>query len=223
MIRLLNCAAADLLAAEKGPAALVHADPPWSYSQGSGWQGCAQDQYSGLPMEAIARDLDAAWALAADNCYLMMWATFPLLAEWMAAAKAMRWEYLTGGCWGKTGGLGVGFHFRGDSELLLVYRKGNPRPAASAASNLWLAPRGTHSEKPQGALEVLIRMGTAQGDLVLDLYAGESASMARACRRLGRRYVGAEMDPVRHATAMGRLGQGELFSLAPRVALGAAP
>ena len=49
-----------------------------------------------------------------------------------------------------------------------------------------------------------LRAWTDPGDLVVDVFAG-LAPLARACLAEGRRYVGAEIDPVRHASALGRL------------------
>jgi hypothetical protein len=127
-----------------------------------------------------------------------------LVFRHLAAYKIGGWEYITGGAWGKTNGLGIGFHMRGDSELLLLYKKGSPQPKATV-SNFWPTPRIGHSEKPQRALRALISMATQPDGVVLDLYAGASASCARACRALGRRYIGAEIDPTRHAQALRRL------------------
>jgi N6-adenosine-specific RNA methylase IME4 len=203
-IDLRCCDVRDLLAdVEPGSVALVHADPPWTYAHDG--EKSANRLYAGLTCADIAGHMTTAHAAAADDCYLMLWVTFPLLGEWMAAHALMPWNYLTGAAWGKTCGIGVGFHFRGDSEILLVYRKGRPRPLEGSKTNLWLSKRGSHSEKPQVALEAMVRMGAPAGGLVLDPYAGESASLARCCRRLGRRYIGAEIDPDRHARALRRL------------------
>ena len=215
---MISCCGADALlasTAESGRVAdLVYADPPWTYTQQGGpdWscRGAAQDQYAGLTVDEIAEHLSAAHAIASDDCYLIVWCTWPKLAEWMSASAPMPWTYITGGAWGKTSGLGVGFHFRGDSEPLLLYRKGRPRPL-TARSNLWLSARTQHSEKPRAALEPLISSLCPPGGLVLDPYAGQSASCAIVCRRLGREYMGSEIDPARHAAAMLRLSQLELF------------
>jgi hypothetical protein len=177
-----------------------------------------------LPDKVIAAHLVLTWRVAAPDSYLMVWATFPKLLEWAredailrsagghtAKGQPLGWEYVSGGAWGKIGTLGVGYHFRGDTELLLLYKKGNPRPIGGSKSNLWLAERTpVHSEKPQRALEALVSMGAAPGDLVVDCYAGESASLALVCRRLKRRYVGGELDTARHALAMARLSQQEI-------------
>jgi hypothetical protein len=193
-----------------GAAAFVHADPPWAYEQ-TAVRGNAADKYGGLTEAGIAPHLAAAWRVAAPDCYLAVWATLPKLAEWMTCSVAP-WQYVTGAAWGKINGLGVGYHFRGDAELLLLYKKGSPKPLDGSKSNLWLAPRTGHSEKPQLALRALVAMAAPVGGLVVDCYAGESASLARACRALDRAYVGAELDPIRHARALIRLSQQEMFT-----------
>ena len=206
----------EALIASVEDVAFVHADPPWSYDNGRGIGGSgtsgAQDEYSGLPCGTIADHLDSCWDAALADCYLAVWATFPKLADWMAESDGMRWNYITGAAWGKTGRIGMGYHFRGDSEILLLYRKGRPRPLEGSKSNLWLAARLGHSEKPRVALDALVRMAAPPGSLVLDVYAGASASMARVCRRLDRRYAGAEIDEERWKRAQIVLSQQEMFS-----------
>lgn len=215
-----------------GAAACVLADPPWVYSDGGppmgkrrdrpNLRGIAKAYYAGLPETVIAQHLIAAYRIAAPDAYLFCWCTFPKLAEWMAVSVAP-WRYVSGAAWGKIGGAwGVGYHFRGDAEILLAYKKGNPKPLEGSQSNLWLtededasgglwlAPRVGHSEKPQIALRALVSMAAPPDGLVVDCYAGESASLARACRALNRRYVGAELDAARHARALVRLSQQEM-------------
>lgn len=194
-----------------GCAAMIHADPPWSYRRGKN-QGNAEDQYRGMAEIDIMADLSASSRVAADDAYLFVWCTFPKLADWLSVPGPDGWRYLTGGAWGKVGRLGVGYHVRGDAEILLVYGKGSPQ-ARITVSNHWMAPRGGHSVKPDSVLTDLVRMGSGLHDLVVDLYAGESASLARVARALGRQYVGAEIDPARHGAALERLRQGDLFSL----------
>jgi N6-adenosine-specific RNA methylase IME4 len=201
-IDLRCCDVAEVLADLRG-AALVHIDPPWTYDN-AGTRGNAEDEYGLLDMSAIVAHVDAAYDCAADDAYLALWTTWPKLFEWRDASASMRWTYKTGAAWGKTGGLGVGFHFRGDSEPLLLYVKGNPRPRTHNTSNLHLSDRTAHSEKPEAFLRSLVRAFTSSGETVLELYAG-LAPMARACLAEGRRYVGAEIDPSRHAIALSRL------------------
>lgn len=207
----LRCCSAEALIASLAPGSVagVHADPPWAYANGercggSGTSG-AQDQYSVLDVGGIAATLDSTFPLCGPRAYLAVWCTWPKLAEWFAVHDAMRWRYVTGGCWTKSDGFGMGYHHAGDSEFWLLYVKGSPRPAEGRQTNAVHAPRLGHSEKPQPALDVLVRTLAPKGGLILDPFAGESASLARCCARLGRRYVGAELDPERHERALRRL------------------
>jgi hypothetical protein len=210
-IDLRCCDVRDLLAdVEPGSVAGVIADPPWRYqgdtSGGSGSSG-AGDLYPGLGDAAIAHHLGLSYHLCRGSAYLAVWLTWPKLLEWHAATAGEHWpwRYVTGGAWCKSNGFGMGYHHAGDSELWLLYVKGSPRPADGRQTNGVTAPRLGHSEKPQDALDVLVKTVAPAGGLVLDPYAGESASLARCCRRLGRRYIGAEIDPDRHARALRRL------------------
>lgn len=71
------------------------------------------------------------------------------------------------------------------------------------------------TQKPLALMEALVRDFTDPGDLVLDPFAG-SGTTGVACRRLGRRFLGWELDPKHAATARKRIGaareQGDLFT-----------
>lgn len=210
-IDLRCCDVRDLLAdVEPGSVAGVIADAPWPYDNGtSGGSGTSgvDSLYQTPSIENIAHTLASTFYLCGASAYLAAWVTWPKLAEWQAATAGEHWpwRYVTGGAWHKSNGFGMGYHHAGDSELWLLYVKGSPRPADGRQTNGVTAPRLGHSEKPQEALDVLVRTVAPVGGLVLDPFAGESASLARCCRRLGRRYIGAEIDPDRHARAMRRL------------------
>lgn len=183
-------------------ASMVHADPPWSYDNAA-VSGNAVDHYTTISIADIVAHLDAAYDSAAADCYLVCWCTWPKLGEWMAASSAMRWRYVTGGAWHNVGRMGIGFHVRGDTEPVLVYVKGSPRPL-EAMSNGHASERGEHSEKPVGFLRSMVRAFSPPDGLVLDLYAGR-APLARACAAEGRRYIGAEIDPERAGLARAAL------------------
>lgn len=222
MIDLLCCSCDDLLQRLERAGTVVdfmHADPPWSYSKAAPpGHGRATEHYGGLPVDEIAATIHRSAQVAAADCYGVVWCTMPLLEPWVAGHAQHRaaqraaglgrgWEWLTGGSWGKTDARrGIGHHLLGDVEPALVYRRGQPHPQPPGPiSNDWRAPRRAHSAKPVEVLASLLRWATPPGGLVLDLYAGASASMARACLLTGRRYIGAELDPHRHAAAMGIL------------------
>lgn len=104
----------------------------------------------------------------------------------------------------KTGTFGVGYHWRGQSEPVAVFTKGACGRPAENLINAHVSRPTNHSEKPVDWMRQWVLAWTSPGDLVLDLYAG-MAPLARACLGTCRRYVGAEIDPVRHAEALGRL------------------
>jgi len=60
------------------------------------------------------------------------------------------------------------------------------------------------NQKPAALMESLVRDYCQPGGLVLDPFAG-SGSTGQACIRLGRRFVGVELDPVYHAIAQQNL------------------
>lgn len=209
-IRLIHGDILESIALADG-VGLVHADPPWTYSAGQPGHGRMDDHYSGLPVPTIVDHIEAAYEVAADDCYLVTWCTWPLLGEWTDVHRQMSWTYVSGAAWGKTGQIGTGYHWRGNSEPLLLYRKGKPKPRTTIR-NYFSSPRNVfgdgcrHSEKPAPWLADIVQAFSDPGDEVLDLYAG-MAPLARACLSAGRRYLGAEIDEQRHADAMALIAQ----------------
>lgn len=196
-------------------AGLVVADPPWLYQNNSGLAGSktAEEHYDCLTMAGIIAHLDQAYDSAADDCYLLCWATWPTLVEAITALPGCRWEYVSGGCWtkwgvdGTPGSPGIGYHWRGDSEPLLMLRKGSPK-LLGFVRNADVSPRTPrHSEKPVGWLAELIAALCPEGGTVLELYGGMCPT-ARAARIAGRRCVSIEIDPVRAEEARALLAQG---------------
>lgn len=214
-IDLRCCDVADMLCQLPGPPALVVADPPWSYRNSQ--NGRASEHYDLLTLQQIVEHVDGAFHIAADNSYLALWTTFPMLQDWMRAET--RWRYLSGGAWAKTGMPGVGYHWRGNAEALLLYARGEPRPcttdivlSAHVTSRASTGAPGNsgvlHSRKPVDWQTAWIRSWCPPGGLVVDLYAGlGSVAEAVLLAGEGRRYVGAEIDPERHQQAMALLAQ----------------
>lgn len=106
---------------------------------------------------------------------------------------------------------------------------GGGRPAR------WDAPAARHdaggqvhpTQKPLALMRALVADFSAPGELVCDPFAGV-ATTAVACKELGRRFVGWEVSPEYHATALRRLAATrEQLSLelprAEQLQLGGAP
>ena len=208
------------IAASVSDARLVFCDPPWLYSNSGDKTRSAASYYPCLTMQNIVQHVRMAFDCAADDAYLILWATFPLLIEWVSAATvdAIAWQYVTGGAWAKTGAPGSGFHWRGNAEPILIYRKGKPKPVTTKllrSVHVTEQHRGrgnrsgealAHSEKPISYQQNMIEVWSNPGDLILDVYAG-LCSVGRAVARSGqnRQYVGAEIDPNRYRQAVDRL------------------
>jgi len=217
-IDLRNCGIDELFDEVRG-ARMVFVDPPWTYSNSGDKTRSAASHYPCLTMDDIVRHVRSSYECAADDAYMVVWATFPLLAEWMAVAtpENIQWTYVTGGAWAKTGAPGSGFHWRGNAEPILIYKKGKAKPCNTKllrSTHVSEQHRGlgrrrggealAHSEKPIGYQANMIEVWSNPGDLVLDVYAG-LCSVGRACQRTGRRYIGAEIDEVRYRSAVDRL------------------
>ncbi len=218
-VKLYNGSIDDLFKTVRD-ARMVFCDPPWTYSNSGDKTRSAASHYPCLTMADIVGHVRKAYSCAAPDAYLVLWATFPLLAEWMSAATedAIEWRYVTGGAWAKTGPPGSGFHWRGNAEPILIYRKGRPKPVNTnllRSVHVTEQHRGrgsksgealAHSEKPIAYQTNMIEVWSSPGDLILDIYAG-LCSVGRATVRAGkgRRYIGAEIDPDRYRQAVDRL------------------
>ncbi len=196
-------------------ASLVIADPPWTHTGADGTlTGSAPSEvYACLDTETIAAHVYYAARLAPR---LALWLCWPLLAEWTAVQPKWWGTPVTGGSWVKsgaedTGRYGHGFHWAGCSEPVLVYTQPKHGPYTDRTvtlRNAWIETPNKHSRKPVGWQTQWIRRWVPPGGLVVDLYAGlGSVAEAVLLAGEGRRYIGAEIDPERHASALSLLAQ----------------
>lgn len=144
----------------------IFADPPWAYRNfSSSLNGAAVAHYDLMATAAIGAIRADRWA--AENCVLLMWATWPKLDEALWLMRRWRFRYVSTIPWIKTvaetGGIkrGIGFWSMGCSEPLLIGVRGEPKRRRGAVtalglftdgpdgSRIFYAPRGKHSEKPE--------------------------------------------------------------------------
>jgi N6-adenosine-specific RNA methylase IME4 len=154
------------------PYATIVADPPWQYRQSSRiistartYLPVAAANYATLTVNEVAA-LPVA-DLAAPDAYLFLWATTPLLfgdrkqPDGLAPVDVLEswgFSYVTMLTWVKRGTLGMGYHFRVDTEHVLVGVRGAARiPADQRVSNVLVAPKLGHSIKPPSLLDVVER------------------------------------------------------------------
>lgn len=170
---------------------IIYADPPWKYkdSANAGKRG-AKHHYNVMSMDEI-KSLNVG-AIAADNCALFLWVTFPFLQEGFDLIKAWGFKYKT--CaftWVKTNKkagtffMGMGNWTRSNPELCLLGIKGKPKRVNSSVRNLIVAPMIGHSVKPKNTKTRIVKL---MGDLPrVELFARE--------KTLGWDVWGDEVDP----------------------------
>ena len=96
--------------------------------------------------------------LAATDCVLFLWATFPQLPEALQLIKAWGFRYKTVAfVWLKRNRkspswfYGLGYWTRGNAEICLLATKGKPKRKSAGVHQFIIAPIEQHSKKPDEA------------------------------------------------------------------------
>ncbi len=109
--------------------------------------------------------------------------------------------------------IGMGYHYRARYEFILFFEKGKRRLNDLGVADIITVPRihrGYPAEKPVAVSEVVIGQSSQAGDVVADPFMG-SGSVGVAALKLGRRFIGTDLNPeaVRlSAERLKRLGEG---------------
>lgn len=162
---------------------IIYADPPWKYNArnniatrfgaGAGGHYClmTNKEISALPIGNIA----------ADNCALFLWVTFPYLDKQIAVMEAWGFTYKTlGFSWVKTNlkngkpFFGVGYYAKSNCEVCLMGIKGKMMPISNRVSSCIISPRREHSRKPDIVRERIVELF---GDLPrIELFARQTVA-----------------------------------------------
>jgi len=118
--------------------------------------------------------------LAADDCILFMWVTFPTLQEAFSVIEAWGFTYKTVAfAWvkqnRKTSSLfwGMGHWTRANVELCLLATKGAPKRKSASVHQVIISPVEEHSKKPDIVRDRIIELA---GDLPrIELFARQTA------------------------------------------------
>ncbi len=134
----------------------IYADPPWHYKVYSkkGQGRSAENHYRTMSKEEIF-SLPVA-DIAADNCILFLWVTFPCLLEGLETIRCWGFQYKTlGFCWVKRCRKqtdkwfwGLGFWTRANPELCIIATKGRPKRVSKGVHSIVDTPIEQHSKKP---------------------------------------------------------------------------
>lgn len=151
-------------------------DPPWRYRSTDiltrGWhrpasvesKKTAERHYTTMTNTEIAALPVGEWA--DEDAHLYLWVTNPRLfgerngeTNPREIVEAWGFEYKTLLTWVKTGAPGLGFYFRGNTEHVLFCTRGDVRiPPEARESNVLVAPRRGHSEKPEAFYDLVERV-----------------------------------------------------------------
>lgn len=164
----------------------------------------------------VRRDAKALWWSVAPSLHRVLACDTASVAfgrwseEW---AKAVLEEWFTvKGCvvWIKNN-FGIGYYLRPQWELAWYFHKGTPPVPETAPSDVWdfrKVQEQVHSCEKPVALIVKAIEHCGPGD-VLDPFLGSGTALL-ACKRLGRRGIGIEIDERYCEIAANRLRQGVL-------------
>ncbi|MDE0714098.1 MAG: MT-A70 family methyltransferase [Gammaproteobacteria bacterium] len=123
----------------------ILADPPWKFRGGK--SRSAERHYPTMELQQI--EMLPIMELAADDAVLFLWITSDMLHH--APRIMIQWgfEYKTVAfVWLKPPPSGLGYWTRKNTELCLLGIRGKPQRLNAHVSDLIMAPRRRHSEKP---------------------------------------------------------------------------
>jgi N6-adenosine-specific RNA methylase IME4 len=159
----------------------ILADPPWRYvtwdrreaiarTRSSGTNVSAECHYRTMPTdELLALPVGE---LAAVDCNLFLWATWPNLLDALKVIEAWGFEYKTCAfCWTKAhagqlemfedsmmGLLGMGYWTRANTEPCLLATRGRPKRLNADVRQAIIEPRREHSRKPDCVYDRIERL-----------------------------------------------------------------
>jgi site-specific DNA-methyltransferase (adenine-specific) len=103
--------------------------------------------------------------------------------------------------------IGMGYHYRARYELILFFEKGKRRLNNLGVADVISVPRihrGYPAEKPVAVSEILVKQSSQPGQVVADPFMG-SGSVGVAALRLGRTFLGTDLNPEAARFAADRL------------------
>lgn len=201
---------------------VIYIDCPWDFNVWSKEtaQRYVSRHYEPMTSERI-KGLPIA-DLAADNCAVLSWATYPNLPQAIEAGQAWGFKYSTVAfTWAKTRPkahntlfttdiadatnwhFGMGYFTRSNAEICLLFTKGSPKRLNADVRQLIVAPVGKHSAKPHEAYSRIER-----------LFSGPYLEAFARNRRAGWTSVGDEIDGLDICQSLAQLKQNRLATSA---------
>ena len=148
---------------------IIYADPPWAYRVWSkkGQGRSAVSHYSTMSVQEI-KSLPVE-EIAANDCVLFLWATYPKLIEAFEVLEAWGFKYKTVAfTWVKQNRksdelfTGMGYWTRANAEICLLATRGHPKRINANVRQVILSHVEEHSKKPDEARDRIVKL---MGDL----------------------------------------------------------
>ena len=145
---------------------VIYADPPWAYDNHAS-RAAAASHYETMTQEDIAA-LPVP-EIAAKDCALFLWATFPMLKQALEIIEAWGFHYKT--CaftWIKQNPrgdelfMGIGNWTRSNAEVCLLATRGKPKRVCKKVRSVIVSHIEQHSKKPD---ETRRRIDELMGDV----------------------------------------------------------
>lgn len=211
---------------------MMFTDPPYGHNNNDGDLIANWEKVLGEPTIGEARPIqqdspEESWAaftgmlreagrVLRRDCCCGGGGPDPQFARWSLEMDRPPFAFFHAVVWDK-GGLGMGWRYRRNYELVLVaHRRGGKLAWAWEGTGLETAnvvrlgkilPASSQhpTAKPVELVEHFLRLHTQPGDIVLDPFAG-AGTTGVACKRLGRLFLGFDIDPHWVEYANRRLG-----------------
>lgn len=155
---------------------IIYADPPWQYNKTASKKGrTVETHYTTMPINDICA-LPVS-EIAADDSVLLMWGTFPKLAEGLRVVQAWGFEYKTVAfVWVKAKKsfnifqtsflpdmlfadfFGMGKWTRSNAEIVLLGTKGKPKRKQANVRQIVYSPITEHSRKPDEVAQRIVKL-----------------------------------------------------------------
>ena len=141
---------------------VIYADPPWSYSGGGAARNVTKHYHTMKPEDIYSLPVQN---IAADDCLLFLWATFPNLDIALETIRRWGFRYKTAAfVWVKRNRKtlswfwGLGNWTRSNPEVCLLATRGKPKRADAHVHSVIDAPIGRHSEKPAETRDRIVQL-----------------------------------------------------------------
>lgn len=140
---------------------IILVDPPWQYRTPT-WTGGTHNHYSTLTLKQL-RELPVL-GLAADDCMLLLWATWPkmeeaieLMRDWGFAYKTIFTVWIKQNKLSDRLAIGAGCYTRSNSEPLLLGTRGYIARYQQAVNfvSVYVSRKSRHSEKPAAIYDMI--------------------------------------------------------------------